>query len=111
MPGEQPLLGERLVEFLRGVEHHFDDAFDIAAGLGQAGDIESEPAGDRRADLVGVQAFPPRSRTISRHRSVQDGEAGFGAQVEPQRLHFAEQPPLLVAHGRQAARRGYRRPR
>ena len=55
MPREQPLGGERLVVVARGVEHHFDDAFDVAVGGLERADIHAEAAGDRGADLFGVE--------------------------------------------------------
>ena len=32
VPAEEALVGERVAMFLGGVEHHLDDAFDIAVG-------------------------------------------------------------------------------
>jgi hypothetical protein len=32
VPAEQPVLGKLFFVLLRGIEHHFNDAFDIAVG-------------------------------------------------------------------------------
>ena len=42
-------------EFLGRVEHHLDDALDIAVSGRQRADIHPQPAGDRRAHLVAVE--------------------------------------------------------
>jgi hypothetical protein len=35
------LLGEGLIVFLRGVEHHFDDALDVAVGGCERSDLDT----------------------------------------------------------------------
>lgn len=46
VPATETLGGERLVELLGGVEHHFDNSIDAAARLRQASDVEPQLAGD-----------------------------------------------------------------
>ena len=57
MPCEQPLGGERLVVMARGVEHHLDDALDVAVCRLEGADVHAEAAGDGGADLFGVELF------------------------------------------------------
>ena len=49
---------KRLVILARGVEHHFDDTFDVAVGGLERADIHPEPPGDRRSDLFGIELSP-----------------------------------------------------
>jgi hypothetical protein len=55
MPSEEPFVGEGLVVMAGGVEHHFDDAFDVAVGGLEYSGIHAEPPGDRGPDLRGVE--------------------------------------------------------
>lgn len=57
MPAEQAVGGERLGIVLGGVEHHFDDALDVAIRRYQADDIHAQAAGDGGADLIAVEDF------------------------------------------------------
>ncbi len=55
MPPEQAFRCQRLVVVLRRVQHHLHDAFDVTVRRLQPADVDSEPASDRRAHLLGVQ--------------------------------------------------------
>ena len=102
MPGEQPLGRERLLVVARGVEHHLDDALDMAVGGLQPADVHAETAGDRGADLLGVQllAFDLAGLEHVRGQGLQDG---LLLEMEAKGLHVADQAALLVADARRAA--------
>ena len=84
----------------RGVEHHFDDALDIAVRRLEAADVHAQPPGDRRADLFGVEllAFDLAALENIGGQSLQNG---FLPKVEAERLHVSDQPALPVTDGGQ----------
>ena len=47
VPSEQPLVREWLVVVLSSIQHHFDDAFDIAVGGGDCACVDPQTARDR----------------------------------------------------------------
>ena len=47
MPSEEPFVGEGLVVMAGGVEHHLDNAFDVAIGWGDRPDLDAEPSRNR----------------------------------------------------------------
>jgi len=47
MPRKEPLVSERLLIVARRVEHHFNDALDIAVRRLKRADIHAETAGNR----------------------------------------------------------------
>ena len=98
MPGEQPLGRERLVVVARGVEHHFDDALDVAVRGLEGADVHAETAGDRGADLFGVEllAFDLAALEDVGGQGLQDG---FLLKVEAECFHVADQAALPVTHG------------
>ncbi|MDR6954772.1 hypothetical protein J2X65_004148 [Ancylobacter sp. 3268] len=100
MPAEQPLRGQWLLIVLRGIEHHFHDAFDMAIGGDQAGNIHAEAAGDRGTDLFPVKhlAFDLAGLQNVFGQHMDD----FLAKREAKCLHAADQPPLSMSHGREA---------
>src|SRR5947209_908854 len=57
MPGEQSLGVEGLLVVARGVQHHFNDALDVAVGWLKASNVHAEPARDGGADLFRIQLF------------------------------------------------------
>src|ERR1700722_8977657 len=57
MPAEQPFSGELISEFLGGVEHHLNNAFDMAVSRRQGRGFHSEPARNRGADFSLVENF------------------------------------------------------
>jgi len=57
VPREEPLVSERLLVVARGVEHHLNDAFDVAVHRDEAGDIDPQTPRDRRADLIRIEAL------------------------------------------------------
>ena len=85
---------------LRGVEHHLDDALDIAIGGRQGADVHAEAARDRGADLLAIEHF---AFDLARLEDVlgQRREHGLGAQRKAERFHAPDQPPLVVADGGQ----------
>ena len=103
MPAEQAFLGERLVVFLGGVEHHLDDALDIAVGGREGADIHAEAAGDRGAHLILVEDF---AFDLAGFEDVlgQGLEDGLRAELEAEPFHPADEPPLPVTHGRKLVR-------
>ena len=57
MPVEQAIFGQRSGEVLRGVEQHFNHAFDVAVGMNGARDVHTEAARNRRANLLPIEVF------------------------------------------------------
>ena len=55
---KEPFGGERLLIVARRVEHHFNDALDIAVCGLECADIHSKTAGNRGPDLFSVQLLP-----------------------------------------------------
>src|SRR5437016_11221190 len=55
MPAEYPFGGERCAVILRGVQHHFDHAFDVAISRRQSADVHTKTSGDRGPYLISVQ--------------------------------------------------------
>jgi len=58
MPRKEPFDSERQVIVARGVEHHFNDAFDMAVCRLECANIHAEAPGNRGSDLFRVQLFP-----------------------------------------------------
>ena len=46
MPSEEPFVGEGLIIMAGSVEHHFDNAFDVAVGGLEGSDVHTEPPCD-----------------------------------------------------------------
>ena len=57
MPAEQSLVGQRLREALRRIEHHLDDALDLAIGCHAAGHLDAQPPGDGGTHLVAIEVL------------------------------------------------------
>jgi hypothetical protein len=97
MPAEQSFGGQWLVVVARGIEHHLDDAFDVAVCGLQRADIHAEPPGDGRAHLPGVEILPLDLAALQYigGESLQDG---FLTEVKSQRFHVPDQAALPVTH-------------
>jgi hypothetical protein len=95
MPGEQPLGGERLVVVPRGVQHHFNDAFDVAVRCLNTPDIHTEAARDGGSYVAGVQLFALDFAALDDvfGERLKDG---LLSKLEAQRFHVAEQTALLM---------------
>ena len=85
MPAEQPFLRQGFLVFLGGVEHHLDNAVNMAVGGRQCPDIESESAGEGRAYLIDVEDF---AFDLARFQDVlgQGDQDRLFAQAEAQSL-------------------------
>jgi len=57
LPGKQPVFCERLRIITRCIQHHLDNAFDIAVGGHQSANIHSESPGNGKTNLIPVQLF------------------------------------------------------
>lgn len=71
MPTEEALARERLRGRAGGVEHHVDHAVDMAVRGRQCAYVQAQPAGDGRADGLGVEPFtlaPIRRMGATIHR-------------------------------------------
>ena len=98
VPGEESVGGERLVVVARRVQHHLDDAFDVAVRGHNAPDIHPEAARDGGAHLLSVQRLAFDLAALD-HVVGQRLKDGLLLKREPQRLHLAEQATLLVTAG------------
>src|SRR5258708_33854492 len=97
MPLEQPLGGERLGIVTGCIQHHLDDAFDVAVGRLERAYINAEAAGDGGTDLFGVQ---PLALDLAAFQHVL-GEylkGGLLAEIETKSFHGPKQPTLLTAN-------------
>ena len=98
MPPEQPLRRQRLAVALCRVEHHLDDALDMAVGRLQPADVDAKLARDRRADLIGIQPVALDLAALD-HVVGESAEDGFLPQPETERFHLADEPALQVPSG------------
>ena len=87
---------ERLVIMTHGVEHHFNDAIDVAIRWPERADIHAKAACNRGADLLSVQLFP-LNVTGLKDIGGQRLENGFLTQIKSEGFHVACQPALPVA--------------
>jgi hypothetical protein len=90
VPREQPFGGKRLVIVARRVEHHFDDAFDVAVSRLECTDVHPQAARYRGPHLFCVKllalnltAFDDVGRKLLQHC--------FLAKIEAQSSHVADQ--------------------
>ena len=95
MPSTQSLLRERFLGTARGVERHLDDPLDIAIRAADAPLREAEPAGDRGADVGGVEPFPFDRRRLH-DVACQHPQGGLGLKIEAECPHPPEEQPLRV---------------
>jgi hypothetical protein len=100
MPRKEPFGCERLVIVAGSVEHHFNDALDIAVDGSECTNIHAEAAGNRGSDLFSVKLFP-LDLTALEHISSQRFQDGLLAEVESEDFHMTDQPALAVADARQ----------
>jgi hypothetical protein len=103
MPAEQALGRQLTGVLLRGIEDHVDDAFDIPVGGSQSTDVHPQPAGERRANRIGVECFP---LDLARLEYVLGPylEAGLLAQPDAEILQAPEQAALRLMHPGQRLR-------
>ena len=95
MPGKQPLVGERLIVVARGVEHHFDDALDIAVCWLER-PMSSPGGGQSRSGPVPRSVFPLDLAALQ-HVRGQGFEDGLLPKREAKRFHVTDEPALPVA--------------
>ena len=97
MPAEQPLVRQRLVIAARGVEHHLDDAFDVAVRGLEAADVEAQTPRHRRADLFGIELL---TFDFAGLQDVfgQRFEDGFLLKAKAEAFHLPDEPPLPVTN-------------
>lgn len=98
MPRKQPLLRERLVIVTRGVEHHFNNAFDLAVHCVNAADVHTEAARDRRTHLDRLELFALDLAALD-DVFGKGLEHGLLLKGEPQSFHVASQTALPMADG------------
>ena len=98
MPIEEPFVGEGLIVMAGGVEHHFDDAFDVTVCGLEGSDIHAEPPGDRGPDLRRVE-FLALYFTALEDIFCERLKDGLLAEVKSEGFHVADQPTLLVSDG------------
>jgi hypothetical protein len=55
MPAEQSFGRQRPIAVLRRVEHHLHDALHVPVSSPEPANVETEPARDRRANLIGIE--------------------------------------------------------
>ena len=95
MPAEQPLIRQRPVIVARGVEHHLDDAFDVAIRGLEAADVQAQTPRHRRADLFGVELL---AFDFAGLQNVfgQRFEDGFLLKTKAEAFHVPDEPALPV---------------
>jgi hypothetical protein len=97
VPVEQALLRNLGVIVPGGVEHHLDDALDVAVDGSECAGVETEPASERGPHLLGVQALALDLAGLQ-HVLRQRAQHCLFAQFEPERLHPTQQDTLTVPH-------------
>ena len=97
VPSEQPFGAQRLGIALGRIEHHLDDAFDIAVAGNQSGNVHAEAAGNRGAHLLAIEMLALDLARLD-HVFGQRLEDGLLAQREADGLHPPDQSPLPVTH-------------
>jgi hypothetical protein len=95
MPTKPPLCGEFVAEFLRGVEHHLDDTFDVAVDRRQGRSLDSQAAGNRGPNLAPVQDLAFDLAGLE-HVFGQRLENGLLAQRKAERVHATYQLSLSM---------------
>src|SRR5438132_1247858 len=98
MPTKQSLFREFVLKSLRGVEHHLDDAFDVAVGGRQGRGLDPQATGNRGPDLVLVQDFAFDFAGFE-HVFGQRLKDRLLAQGKTERVHAANQPSLAMPNG------------
>ena len=98
VPVEQALFREGLFVVACCVQHQFDDAFDVPVHVQQPAGAHAEPPGDRRPHLLRVEVLALDLAALH-YLLGQCVEHSLLAEVETERLHAAQQPPLLVPCG------------
>ena len=95
MPVEQASRGQWLLVVLGRIQHHFDDALDVAVCRRQPADFDSEPACDRGTHLVPVELFP---LDLARFEDVLGKSLQYSLRfkLETETLHAPDQAPLPV---------------
>jgi hypothetical protein len=93
---KKPFGGERLVIMARGVEHHFDDAFDMrSAGLSAPISMPRRRAIEDRT--CSASSFSPSISLLLSTSAVRVSQHSLLAEVEAEGFHMADQPALPVA--------------
>lgn len=96
VPPEETFGGEWLAEVARGVEHHFDNAFDVPVRGSEGTDIDPEATGDGRTDLAGVKLFALYF-TAFEDIACECLEDSLLLEVEAESFHSPEETALAVA--------------
>ena len=80
----------------RGVQHHFNDAFDVPIRRVNAAGIHAEAARNRGANLAGIQSLALDFAALDDvfRKRLKDRLLLKG---EPKGLHVTDQPPLVMA--------------
>lgn len=98
MPRKEPFDAERSIIMERGVQHHFDHAFDIAIRGFQCSDVHAEAAGQRVSDLLGVKPLAVDFAAFQ-NAGGQGLQHGLLTEIESERLHLTDKPALPVTDG------------
>lgn len=107
VPSEQTLGRQRLRAARSCVEHHLDDALDIAVSRCHSAAVHAEPPRDPLPDILAIEFFTLNFSGAKYIR--QGGELGLAPQIEAERLRSPEQMALFAGHsckrGREATAR------
>ncbi len=103
LPAEHPARGERMIILTRCVQHHFHHALHAAVSRFERADVYSQLARDRRADLLGIQAFSFDLAALQ-HVGSKSLEHRFCPKRKSERFHVSDQPALAQTHSRQRLR-------
>lgn len=101
MRPEETFGGEGPAVVARGVEHHFDNAFDVAVRGGEGPDVDAEATGDGRTDLAGVKLFT-LYLTALEDIGRECLEKSLLLEFEAEPFHALQEAALAVAGGREA---------
>ena len=109
MPTEETILGERLVELLRGVEYECGDRLRPAIEFARTGVRHAESTRERRADSLPIQHLP--FDLAGRQGLVgQRAQRGLARHVEAERRHLPSKPALAMTQCAKASSEARRPP-
>jgi hypothetical protein len=95
VPVVQSVCGKWLVVAPRRVEHHLDDALDVAIGPPESADVHAEATRDRRLHFRRIERLPLDVAALH-HVLDQRPEHRLALQIEAEGLHSAEKATLPV---------------
>lgn len=96
MPSKQPVSSQGLIVVGRRIQHHFNNAIDVAICRCKRTYVDPKATGKRRADLITVQQLP-LDFTGFDYFLGKSAQNSFGTEIEAKAFHPPNQAALMVA--------------